>query len=117
MAEPLEIFADTYQALAFDLPAAIATYQAELDAFATTEGVPAPSASSLVEGIVKHHDGKFVIVPPPPVPDKQPLPRDPSYYRTPAEQADVIAAAEAVPNDQAITLSRAELELARSRSQ
>jgi hypothetical protein len=96
---PLEIFADTYQALAFDLPAAIATYQAELAAFAETEGEPSPLVHSLVEQIVKQHGGQFVIVAPPAPADPQPLPRDPAYYRSPAERDRIIAKAEGTGRD------------------
>lgn len=87
----LEIYADTYRALGYDLAAAIAAYTAELELFATSEGDPAPAADALVDRIVRQHDGLFVIVPAPATPEQQPLPRDPRYYRSPAERRAILA--------------------------
>jgi hypothetical protein len=83
----LEIIADTYQALTYDLQGAIDQYTIELAAHASTVGVAAPGATMLVEAIVKHHDGLFIIVPSPAAPEKQPLPKDAKYYRSPEERA------------------------------
>jgi hypothetical protein len=86
----LEIYADSYQALGFDLPAAIATYQAELAAFAATENQPAPAADPLVVRIVKEHDGQFLIVMPPLPVEPTALPRDRQFYRLPTERHELL---------------------------
>jgi hypothetical protein len=82
MAEPYEIDFDSYRALRYDLQVAIDTYTEAIAAHASTVGVAAPTATSLVEGIVKRHDGLFVIVANQPEPEKQPLPKDNKYYKS-----------------------------------
>jgi hypothetical protein len=92
----LEIYVDTYQGLRYDLQAEIDKYTAALNAFKTTVDEPAPATTGLVENIVKNFGGEFVIIPipinPPP---PQPLPTDSAYYRSPDEQAAMIAIEEA----------------------
>jgi hypothetical protein len=95
-----EIIVETYQALAYDLQAAIDKYTADLEAHKHTVGEPAPGATSLVERIVKTHEGLFVIVQAPAAPEKQPLPTDPKYYKSEAEQEAIakrVAEKEATP--------------------
>jgi hypothetical protein len=87
-----EIDVQTYQALGYDLQAAVDTYTVDLAAHAQTEGVAAPGATSLVETIVKFYGGLWVIVPypAPTVPERMPLPKDPKYYRSKDEQAKLL---------------------------
>ena len=87
----LEIYAETYQALAYDLQAAIDEYTAALPDHSATVGQAAPAAPSIVEAIVKNHGGLWVIVPAPEPPPKQPLPQDPKYYRSRSEQTKLLA--------------------------
>jgi hypothetical protein len=95
MTTPLEMYAQSYLSLGFDLSAAIDAYTLELEQFNTTENEPAPSAHVMVEIIVKQHGGEFVIVPDPEPNPVEPelLPTDPSLYRTPDEQAQIIEGA------------------------
>jgi hypothetical protein len=76
-----EIVIDSYQALGFDLEAAVADFQVKLVAHAATIGVAAPTAHGVVETIVRYHDGEFVIVPAPPPPPLTPLPKNLALYR------------------------------------
>lgn len=85
---PMEIYSDTYTAIGYDLSAAIAEYQAALEALAEDEPGPG-SPSALVVRIVKEHGGEFVIIPPPPAVEPQSLPTDSTFYRSPAEQAQI----------------------------
>jgi hypothetical protein len=89
----LEIIADTYQMLTYDLQTAIDQYTTALAAHADTVGEAAPGTTMLVETIVKHHDGLFVIVQAPAAPEKQPLPTDPKYYKSKADQLAIAAQA------------------------
>lgn len=59
----LRIPIDSYEALGFDLSAAIDDYRAALDAHATTVDEPAPAVHALVERVTKEHDGAYLIVP------------------------------------------------------
>ena len=107
MAEPYEMWADEYQGLGYDLQAAIDKYKADMLAHAKTIGIAAPTTHGLVEAIVKYHDGLFVLVADPPPLEKQPLPTDPKYYKTKADQV-AIAAKEA--KDAATLKAQAEKE-------
>jgi hypothetical protein len=89
----LEVYADTYRALGYDLPAAIEAYTLAMAEFVTTEDEPAPAAASLVEVIVRYHEGQFVIVPSPLKPETQPLPKDPKYYKSATDREAVEAEA------------------------
>lgn len=96
----LEIDVQTYQLLGYDLQTEIDAYNLALADHANTIDVPAPTTTSLVEGIVKHHDGLFVIVPSPAKAEMQPLPKDAKYYKSTAERAKVeaeVAKLEALP--------------------
>ena len=63
--------------LGFDLAAAVAEYQAALQAHALTVEVPAPVAHPLVEIIVQRFGGQFKIIPDDPVPEPALPPADP----------------------------------------
>ena len=54
--------------LGFDLAAAVAEYQAALQAHALTVDIPAPVAHPLVEIIVQRFEGRFQIIPDDPIP-------------------------------------------------
>jgi hypothetical protein len=89
-----ELYVDTYRVLPYDLQTEIDAYADALEAHKTTVDVPAPTTYSLVETIVKQYDGEFVLVPIPvtePQP-KNPLPKDPKYYRSKAERTKIMAA-------------------------
>jgi hypothetical protein len=92
----LEIYADTYQAMTYDLQAAVDEYKTALAAFNSTEEVPAPIAkTALVARIVRENASQFVIVERPAMIPDQPLPTDLTKYRSSAEQARIIEAASA----------------------
>lgn len=99
--EPYEIWASSYQALTYDLQAAIDEYTAALTSHALTVGVAAPTATSMVENIVKHHDGLFVIVSDPQPAEQQPLPANPKYYKSKADQIAIKAAIDREIKDKA----------------
>jgi hypothetical protein len=85
----MEIYVSTYRALDYDLAAAITDFTAALTEFSKTTGVPAPTAPTLVEQIVRVYDGQFVIVPNPPPHVPQLLPKDPKLYRSASEQEEI----------------------------
>lgn len=89
MSEPYELIVDSYRMLDYDLQEAIDTYTVALAEHALTVGVAAPGATSLVEGIVKGHGGLWVLVLPPPVKEKQPLPKDAKYYKAKADRVAI----------------------------
>jgi hypothetical protein len=86
-----EILVSHYQVIGYDLQEEIDKYAAALEAHKSTIDVPAPVTTALVETIVRRHDGAWVIVPVPEMPPPTPLPKDPKYYRTPAEQTSMLA--------------------------
>jgi hypothetical protein len=93
MLEPYELWIDQYQLLPYDLQEAIDKYTAELVAHASTEGVPGPSAPTLVEVICNQHGGLFVIVPDPEPTPKRALPKDAKYYKNETDQKLIMAVA------------------------
>jgi len=108
VSEPYEITSEVYQFLGYDLQAAVDKYTADLAAHALTEGVAAPAVPTTVEAIVKSHGGLWVIVAPPTeAAPKQPLPKDPKFYRSAEEQKAIVAA---LAKEEAIVRAQAKKE-------